>query len=175
VVAWLARRRVPLGFLLGVAVLWLARPTGLSLAAGGLVACAGEALRIWAAGHLHKSQEVTASGPYRWLAHPLYVGSSVLGAGFAIAARSVAVAALVATYLGATLTAAIRTEEARLRQRFGDRYDRYRRAATGGPPEADRPFSLAQALANREHRAMAGGVLVWLFLLAQATSTGVVG
>ena len=42
---------------------------------------AGEALRMWAAGHLNKSREVTSSGPYRFVAHPLYVGSSMMGAG----------------------------------------------------------------------------------------------
>ena len=40
---------------------------------------AGEALRIWAAGHLEKGREVTASGPYRWTRHPLYLGSTIIG------------------------------------------------------------------------------------------------
>ena len=116
----LARLRVPLGFAFGALVLWFATPTSGTLAAGGAVACVGEAIRIWAAGHLNKAREVTRSGPYRWMAHPLYVGSSVMGAGLAIAAGSLLVVALVATYLAITLTAAIRSEEALLRQRFGD-------------------------------------------------------
>ena len=29
----------------------------------------------------NKAREVTSSGPYRWFAHPLYVGSSIMGAG----------------------------------------------------------------------------------------------
>ena len=74
--ARLARLRVALGFVCGALVLWLAQPTAGSLLAGGAVAVVGEALRIWAAGHLNKSREVTSSGPYRWFAHPLYVGSS---------------------------------------------------------------------------------------------------
>ena len=53
------------------------------------VALAGEAIRFWAAGHLNKSREVTRSGPYRFVAHPLYLGSSVIGAGLAIASHSV--------------------------------------------------------------------------------------
>ncbi len=90
----LARLRVPLGFVFAVA---------------GAVACAavghrrcwreassrwlGEVLRIWAAGHLNKSREVTSSGPYRWFAHPLYVGSSIMGVGLAIASRQPAIVA----------------------------------------------------------------------------------
>ena len=50
----LARLRVPLGFAVGVLGIWLARPTWLSLAVGSSVAVAGEAIRIWAAGHLER-------------------------------------------------------------------------------------------------------------------------
>ena len=75
----MARLRVPLGFACALAVLWLATPTPTVLMWGGLVASLGEGLRLWAAGHLNKSREVTASGPYRRFAHPLYVGSSVMG------------------------------------------------------------------------------------------------
>ena len=113
----LARLRVPLGFLFGALVLWLAAPTPRSLVLGAAIAALGEAMRIWAAGHLNKSREVTSSGPYRWFAHPLYVGSSIMGMGLAVASWSPIVAALVATYLGATLTAAIKSEEAFLRRR----------------------------------------------------------
>ncbi len=98
----LARLRVPLGFVFGVVVLWLAAPNARSLASGVVVALAGEALRVWAAGHLNKSREVTSSGPYRWFAHPLYVGSSVMGAGLALAANSVVVTLLIALYLATT-------------------------------------------------------------------------
>src|SRR5213593_1183454 len=126
----LARRRVPLGFIAGALVFWLAAPTAASLLVGTSIAVSGEAIRIWAAGHLNKSREVTASGPYRWFAHPLYVGSSVMGLGLAIACASITVAVLIAAYLTVTLTAAVRSEEAFLRRKFGDRYGRYRRGET---------------------------------------------
>jgi protein-S-isoprenylcysteine O-methyltransferase Ste14 len=70
----LARLRVPLGFLCGALAFWLARPTLASIAAGMAIAVAGEALRIWAAGHIEKGREVTRSGPYRLVRHPLYLG-----------------------------------------------------------------------------------------------------
>jgi hypothetical protein len=167
----LARRRVPLGFAAALLVIWLAQPTGPTLLWGGMVALAGEGLRIWAAGHLNKSREVTTSGPYRWFAHPLYVGSSIMGAGLALASNSVIVAAIIAVYLGATITAAIRSEEAFLRRTFGDGYDRYRRGTN--PPAAGsrlghRRFSAAQAMANREYRAVAGLAVAILLLLLKA-------
>jgi hypothetical protein len=168
-----ARLRVPLGFLSALVVLWLARPTGLSLLWGSLVAIAGESLRIWAAGHLSKSREVTSSGPYRWMGHPLYVGSSIMGAGLAIAANSRSVAALIAVYLLTTITAAIRSEEAFLRAKFGEHYDRYRRGfATDLANARARRFSFRQAIANREHRALAGLALAVLLLVLKATYNG---
>ena len=86
----LARYRVRLGFIAAAAALWLAQPTTTSLAAGAAIALAGEGLRIWAAGHLEKGREVTASGPYRLSRHPLYLGSALIGAGFAVASASLA-------------------------------------------------------------------------------------
>jgi len=168
----LARLRVPLGFVSGVIVLWLARPTPTTLALGIPVAVAGEMLRLWAAGHLNKSREVTSSGPYRWFAHPLYVGSSVMAAGLAIASASVAVAALIAAYLSVTLTAAIRSEEAFLRQAFGDRYERYRAGRSTSGVDARRRFSFAQARANHEPRAMAGVLAAVLLLILKAAYNG---
>jgi protein-S-isoprenylcysteine O-methyltransferase Ste14 len=165
----LARLRVPLGFAGALAALWFAAPTRTTLGAGALVALAGEAVRVWAAGHLNKSREVTVSGPYRLVAHPLYVGSSIMGVGLAIAANRVIVAAIVALYLATTITAAVRSEETFLRARFGDGYDRYRRGATDG---GARRFSAVQAIANREYRAVAGLVAAVLLLLWKATYNG---
>ena len=163
VLAWLARRRVLLGFVGGVAALWLARPTPRTLTIGAVVAVAGELIRIWAAGHLEKGREVTASGPYRFTRHPLYFGSTVIGIGLAIASARVMVAVLVLGYLAVTLTAAIATEEAHLTEKFGGAYPAYRE---GRMPAVSRRFSWSRAMRNREYRAVIGllaalALLVW--------------
>src|SRR3954469_5485431 len=93
-VARLARWRVPLGFAPAIVAVVLAQPTWRSWGAGLAVALAGEAIRVWAAGHLEKSREVTRSGPYRWTRHPLYAGSAVMAFGIVIASRSAVVALL---------------------------------------------------------------------------------
>jgi protein-S-isoprenylcysteine O-methyltransferase Ste14 len=176
VMATLARLRVALGFVFGLLVLVLAQPTPSSLLIGMSIAAAGEAIRIWAAGHLRKSLEVTVSGPYRWMPHPLYVGSSIMGVGLAIASASVLVAALIALYLVATLTAAIKSEEAFLRRTFGDQYDLYRSGVAEKRRERSaasrRAFSLRQAMANREYRAVAGLGITILLLIWKATYNG---
>jgi len=162
---WFARRRVALGFVCGAIALWLARPTWTTWAAGCTVAVVGEGIRIWASGHLDKNREVTASGPYRFTAHPLYVGSTVIGVGFAIAAAHPVVAALVAVYLVTTFSAAIRREERFLRARFGRGYDAYR---AGGGDDRERRFSLQRARGNREYRAVAGLIAMAVVLALKA-------
>ena len=158
----IARLRVPLGFVAGALVLWLAGPTSRSLEIGGLVAIAGEAIRLWAAGHLEKGREVTTSGPYAFTRHPLYVGSSIIGIGLAVACASTIVVVLVFGYLTITLTAAIRTEEAHLTEKFGDAYPDYRAGRSAGESRA---FSFSRAMRNREYRAI-GGVLLAIAVLA---------
>ena len=161
VVHVLAKKRVALGFLTTVVAIVLAKPTWTTWRVGLVVAIAGEAIRVWAAGHLEKGREVTSSGPYRWTGHPLYVGSSVLALGVVIAARSVPVALLAALYMGTTITAAIRTEEAFLRRTFGDAYDRYQQS---GGLLTTRRFSLDRAMRNREYRAVIGLIIGFALL-----------
>ena len=157
----LAKLRVPLGFLAGAVALWLARPTTHSIALGAAIALPGELLRIWAAGHLTRWREVTRSGPYRFMSHPLYVGSSIMAIGFAVAAVHPAVIALVVAYMVVTLTAAVRFEARELHAQFGADYDAYRQ---GQPASHTRRFSVARVIANREYRA-ASGLLIGLALL----------
>jgi protein-S-isoprenylcysteine O-methyltransferase Ste14 len=162
----LARVRVPLGFASAIVVMWLATPTPETLAWGLPIAALGEALRIWAAGHLEKSREVTRSGPYRWLRHPLYVGSSLMAAGLAVAAGSLVVALIVAVYMTATITAAILTENAFLRQAFGADYAAWQ---AGAVPTVMRRFSPERAVRNREYRALAGFLIIAALLAYKAT------
>jgi len=163
VAAALARKRVALGFLAAGVTLVLARPTWDTWRAGLAIAVAGECVRIWAAGHLEKGREVTRSGPYRFVRHPLYVGSAIMGAGLMTAARSLTVAILVSIYLLLTTLAAIRTEEKTLDARFGGEYSAYR---AGQAAPVARAFSLVRVGSNREYRAIVGlvvgmGLLYW--------------
>jgi protein-S-isoprenylcysteine O-methyltransferase Ste14 len=161
-VAWVVRRRVAIGFAVGAAVLLLAEPTWPAWRVGLMMAAAGEAVRVWAAGHLEKGREVTRSGPYRLTRHPLYVGSTIIALGVVIASSSTMVAVLAALYIGATIPAAIRSEEAYLTRTFGQTYDRYRESRS--EPVARR-FSFERAWRNREYRAVAG-LLAGFALLA---------
>jgi protein-S-isoprenylcysteine O-methyltransferase Ste14 len=162
----LARWRVPLGFFCAGAVLYLARPTARSLAIGGAVAVAGELVRVWAAGHLDKGREVTQSGPYRFTRHPLYVGSAIVAFGAALAAAHPAAAAIIAAYMATTLLAAIRHEEANMRDAFGDKYDAYVQSRR---TPVERAFDFDRAMRiNKEYKAVAGLAAVAVILTIKA-------
>jgi len=113
-------------------LLVLARPRPAALAAGVALMALGTLLRVWSAGHLVKTRQLTRSGPYAYLRHPLYAGTLLIGTGFALAAGGPAAplvaVVLLGLFFGYYLPCKERIESARLERRYGDEYRRYRRS-----------------------------------------------
>ena len=109
--------------------LWASQPTLLTLLLGLVSIAIGEGLRIWATGYLHKTESLTVAGPYAYLRHPLYAGTLLIAAGFAIMAGTqlaVSVLALfLLTYFAYYMPYKNRIEGARLEALFGDAFRRY--------------------------------------------------
>jgi protein-S-isoprenylcysteine O-methyltransferase Ste14 len=116
------------------------RPSARSVALGLPLAFAGELIRCWAVGYsgaTTRHDAVTApklvtGGPYAYVRNPLYIGNFVTATGFAIAFTgrnsALARAALVGGSLlamGAVYAAIVPHEEAFLRSRFGEEFERY--------------------------------------------------
>ena len=122
-----ARRiRVPLGFIFAIVYIWLASPTTTSLLAGALMLLPGLLLRGLASGHVQKDKQLTTSGPYAYTRNPLYLGSLMLAAGFAIAARSWWIVVVMLLMFAMIYVPVIAGEERYLRQTFPE-YDDYAR------------------------------------------------
>lgn len=158
------RLRVPLGFVVAGSYLLLARPSWQSLAWGMSVAVIGLAIRAWAAGHLAKNQLLTTSGPYAHVRNPLYVGSLVMAAGFAVAGRHWAVGGVLAVYVLFFLLPVVEEEERHLRKLFPGYEDYARRVPKFWPrlrggDVADRQFELSLYLKNREYEALGAGCI----------------
>src|SRR5262249_23219303 len=117
-----SRLRVSFGYLVGVLVVVLARPTPASLAAGGVLAVVGEAVRLWASGHIEKTRTLATGGPYARTRNPLYFGSFVIALGVAVAAGSPWAALAVAAYFSAFYPSVMREEATFLRTRFPEEY-----------------------------------------------------
>ena len=117
-----ARRiRVPLGFL--TAAVYLVevarRPPHPSAIAWSLaLILPGLALRAVASGTVKKNQELTVTGPYAYTRNPLYLGSTLIAAGFAAALLSWPVALLLAFGFAAIYIPVIASEERFLRATF---------------------------------------------------------
>jgi protein-S-isoprenylcysteine O-methyltransferase Ste14 len=167
--AWAARWRVPLGFLFGAAYLYFSRPTLRLLLAGGAVAAVGLAIRAYAAGHLVKNQSLAMSGPYAYTRNPLYFGSALMGAGFALAGGRWILALALVVLFAAIYGPVIRREEEYLRQEFGEVYDHYAQRVPLFFPLFRRDgegekFQWKQYRKNREYEALLGYVTVMIFL-----------
>jgi protein-S-isoprenylcysteine O-methyltransferase Ste14 len=168
-----ARRiRVPLGFVFAVVYVWLARPTGRSLIVGAVVLLPGLVLRGLASGHVQKDKELTTSGPYAYTRNPLYLGSLMLAAGFAIAARNWWIVAIMLLMFAVIYVPVIAGEERYLRRTFPD-YDEYARHVPRMLPRF-KPYGSQQGTysstrywKHHEYEASIGCMVVLVILVAK--------
>ena len=172
------RIRVPLGFVLAIAYFWLARPSWKSIVIGALVALAGVAIRASASGHVKKNEELTISGLYAYTRNPLYLGSIVIAAGFAVAAQSLWIVAILIVMFVAIYVPVIRGEEAFLRITFREQFDeycrrvprlvpRFTRARFAGLNQGYGSFSPALYRKHREYNAALGTAAMLAALIAK--------
>lgn len=177
----IARRvRVPLGFLTAVAYLfelWRRAPRPEAIAISLVLVLPGLWLRGYAAGYVKKNRELTQTGPYAYTRNPLYLGSILIAAGFAVALLSWPVAAMLAAMFFIVYVPVIASEERFLRSTFPDFDDYCRRVPRlvpllrpapvgGGKTEVSSgKFSLDLYLRHREYNAAMGATLLYLSLL----------
>jgi len=185
-----ARRiRVPLGFL--TAAVYLVEvvrraPHPTAIAWSLLLVLPGLALRALASGTVKKNQELTVSGPYAYTRNPLYLGSTLIAAGFAVALLSWPLALMLAVGFAAIYIPVIASEEQFLRSAFPE-FDNYCRSVprfiprlrpARPPGELSKPavsqpvnqaatggFSFALYLKHREYNSALGAALLYLSLL----------
>ena len=152
-----ARLRVPFGFVLSAAFIWLSHPTIESLSYGLPISVLGLLLRAWATGHLEKNLTLTESGPYAFVRNPLYVGTSISAAGLAVSGRSWLLAIIFAAVFILVYLPVIELEEQHLAQIFPG-FITYTARVPQLLPKFSRPtnpkrFSFALYLRNREYQA----------------------
>jgi protein-S-isoprenylcysteine O-methyltransferase Ste14 len=168
-----ARRiRVPLGFAFAGFYLWQARPNWYFLVAGSLMVAGGLALRAAASGFVQKNSELATSGPYAYTRNPLYLGSMIIGSGFAVAARSVWVFGGLLVFFLVIYLPVIKAEERFLRSRFPE-FDAYAQQVPRFGLRFTRPangqgqFSAKLYRQHREYNALIGAVLMMAALVAK--------
>lgn len=169
-----ARRiRVPLGFMFAVFYFVLARPAWRWLAAGAVFVVTGLLVRALASGHVRKNEALARSGPYAYTRNPLYFGSLLIGIGFAVAARSWWVGAVLVIMFFAIYLPVIRSEEEFLRGKFPE-FEEYARQVprmwprlTAGDGGDGGGFSFDLYMKHREYNALLGALAMAAALVAK--------
>ncbi len=186
--SWARRIRVPLGFVTAaVYVFEVARHPAHPAAIAWSLALVlpGLALRAAASGMVKKNRELAVTGPYAYTRNPLYLGSMLMAAGFAVALLSWPLALLLAAGFAIIYIPVIAGEEQFLRSTFPGFEDYCRRVPRLIPrltpakaqsdqavpldaPAADASsggFSFALYRKHREYNAAIGAALLYLSLL----------
>jgi protein-S-isoprenylcysteine O-methyltransferase Ste14 len=131
--AWLAYeahlRDVPFGFSLPG---WLA-PLGIVLMMLGAVLTVACVVTFVVRGQgtpapFDPPRTFVASGPYRWVRNPMYIGAFLLLSGYALCAASFTALLVALAMLAAAMLFVLVYEERSLERRFGESYRAYRRA-----------------------------------------------
>ncbi|MGE5557778.1 MAG: methyltransferase family protein [Bacillota bacterium] len=140
---------------------------------GFIFIAAGIFIRSWASGYIHKGQEVTRTGPYMLVRHPLYLGSFLLGLGMVLFFDLWWVVLLYIPLFIGIYYRKIRLEEKFLLEQFHDQYRDFQRETPAFLPDfkgftrifKQKGFSFRDYLRNREYLNTLGLALIMLFLL----------
>jgi protein-S-isoprenylcysteine O-methyltransferase Ste14 len=172
----IARRiRVPLGFAtaaLYLFELWQRAPRPAAVAWSLVLVAPGVWLRGYAAGYVKKNRELTVTGPYAHTRNPLYLGSILIAAGFAVALQSWPVAVALGFMFAVIYIPVIASEERFLRATFPG-FDAYcsrvprvfpRLTPATEPGSEVGHFSLSLYIKHREYNAGVGAALLYLCL-----------
>jgi len=177
-VKFLQRTRVFAGYVFAILFLILCRPSGPLLLSGSAIAIVGLVIRAWACGHLRKTNELDASGPYAYTRNPLYLGSFLIAVGFAVASGVWWLAlGSVIFFLGIYLPV-MNVEKNELKEVIGDEYRQYVDDVPAFIPRltrgriSNRKFNFQLYLKNGEYEAAIGVLAIALILAAKAYYIG---
>lgn len=149
-------------YILGLFALVTAQPRLDLLRVGLLFVMLGEGVRIWAAGHLQKNEELTTTGPYAYVKNPLYLGTFLLIVGFSLMTNHLLILAVgVGVFLFYYVPYKRRRESERLAQRFGQRWQDYEALVPDYWPRlspyvhrGDNRWSIHRMINNSEHETL---------------------
>ena len=169
----IARRiRVPLGFAFAAFYLWRAKPAWTSLLIGTVIALLGIFIRAVASGHVEKNRVLATSGPYAYVRNPLYLGSIIIGIGFAVAAQDLWIFVAIILLFVVVYMPVIRSEEAFLRGQFQE-YDAYARRVPSLLPhtllfrQITEGFSRELYFRHREYNSLLGAAAMLAALVVK--------
>lgn len=164
----MVRRRTLFALVGPLPLLFVASAWPSWLVAGGVVSLTGALMRVWAAGCIVKDEVLCDGGPYAFVRNPLYLGTLLALVGYCVMSGRWWTPLVWIPLFALFYVPTIAREEAALYAKFGQAYERYRRAV---PPllalrrhaaEAEAVgFSLRHSLVhNREYQGLVGTLLM---------------
>jgi protein-S-isoprenylcysteine O-methyltransferase Ste14 len=145
-------------FVLALLALLLAQPTLRTNLIGLVLIIVGIVIRIWAAGLLEKGKRLCTDGPYRFVRHPLYLGTLFGAAGIACMMNVLWGWIVILPLFAALYGSQVAEEERYLRKAFGEAHAEFVRTVPMVLPlpwrtgkGAGTRWTYAQFRKNREH------------------------
>jgi protein-S-isoprenylcysteine O-methyltransferase Ste14 len=162
---WFAILFVPLVALLGTTIM----P---AFIAGTILVVVGEAIRLWASGHVKKNKMLATDGPYAFVRHPLYVGNILVLLGFCVASMLWWSYVLMVFLLWFYYPPAIAYEDKKLQGIFGEQWENWSRDIHALIPtfkskasQASSDWSFKQSLMQNVEPVIALYLAVFLYFL----------
>lgn len=162
------------GLLLLWVCAWFTEPAGEGrIIAGFVIAAIGQVWRIYAAGVIYKNRKLASTGAYSLVRHPLYLGNFLILVGFTLACANWMVVALVAFFFLFYYPAAIRYEDHKLENIFGDEWREWSKGRAAMLPTSlrfranqDADWSVRQSMLRNGELVytlfeVAAGILLW--------------
>lgn len=173
-ISLLIKYRSSIASLLLFVVLYISRPTALSLSIGFFLIVSGMLFRAWSAGHINKNNELATGGPYALTRNPLYFGNFLIGLGVATAGRTLACYLIFFIYYVVFFPFLMYFEHQQLKKKFKEKYLEWYQKSNTFFPKIKRihhsDFNISLYVRNKEYRVAFFSLLVVMVLIFKTIS-----
>tara|TARA_Y100000588_G_scaffold365314_1_gene429810 strand:- start:3855 stop:4439 length:585 start_codon:yes stop_codon:yes gene_type:complete len=164
--------RQGIGVILVVVFAVLSQPTLYFFILGCLLVLDGLLIRLYASGFVYKNKELSTSGPYAYVRHPLYTGNILILIGISFAAGSISALVISIIFFWFYYPAAIEYEDRKLKSLFPDSWDSWSQQTPALMPKFKfnrlnlAEWSWEKSLKKNYEPVIFAFVLFWLIFLA---------
>ena len=164
--------RQGIGVILVVVFAVLSQPTLYFFILGCLLVLDGLLIRLYASGFVYKNKELSTSGPYAYVRHPLYTGNILILIGISFAAGSISALVISIIFFWFFYPAAIEYEDRKLKSLFPDSWDSWSQQTPALMPKFKfnrlnlAEWSWEKSLKKNYEPVIFAFVLFWLIFLA---------
>ena len=164
--------RQGIGVILVVVFAVLSQPTLYFFIVGCLFVLDGLLIRLYASGFVYKNKELSTSGPYAYVRHPLYTGNILILIGISLASGCISAFVISIIFFWFYYPAAIEYEDRKLKSLFPDSWDSWSQQTPALVPKFKfnrlnlAEWSWEKSLKKNYEPVIFAFVLLWLIFLA---------